>query len=93
METCPPPGLRVLLWKGAGKLKGSADLRWRLVRVIVNELNIGDEMAPAVEVGSKPGGEQVLRARSAPPAAPSGIVGYHKDVNIHDNHRGECGGA
>jgi hypothetical protein len=65
------------------EFKGSANLRWRLIRVSLNHLNVRNGMSPTLEMCSKPGLEQVLRTGTAAPLTPSGVVGNEDELNIH----------
>ena len=65
------------------EFKGSANLRWRLIRVSLNHLNVRNGMSPTLEVCSKPGLEQVLRTGTAAQLTPSRVVGNEEELNIH----------
>jgi hypothetical protein len=67
------------------EFKGSANLRWRLIRVSLNHLNVRDRMSPTLEMCSKPGLEQVLRPGTAAPLTSTGVVGNEEELNIHTN--------
>jgi hypothetical protein len=65
------------------EFKGSANLRWWLIRVSVNHLNVRNGVSPTLQMCGKPVLEQVLRAGTAVPSTPGGIVGDEEELNIH----------
>jgi hypothetical protein len=65
------------------EFKGSANLRWRLIRVSVNHLHVRNGVSPTLQMCGKPVLEQVLRAGTAVPSTPGGIVGDEEELNIH----------
>jgi hypothetical protein len=65
------------------EFEGSTNLRWPLIRVSLNHLNVRNGVSPILEVCGKPGLEQVLRTGTTAPSTSGGIVGNEEELNIH----------
>ena len=67
-----------------GQFKRSADLGGWLGRVVLDDLELGDDMAIALQVCDETGVHEVLGAGAAAPAATRGIVGDQEELDVHE---------
>src|SRR5258708_98631 len=71
--------------QATAKLKGGANLGQRLAGIILNNLNLRDPMAAAMEMCDKAGLQEMFGPCASPPAATRRIVGYKEELNVHDD--------